>query len=246
MSKNLSPYNRKVNSSIESNDNNEKDILIMRLKSELFEQEQSNKNYSSLESKYRNLQNEYNLLSEEKLRLEYDLKQKTESLSHQIQDIRTENENLQNGYNDKLALNKKLFNDNNNLFRNCEVKTNEITNLREQVADLIELNSKLELEKNSLEKNVSNLSELKQNQKANIDKLENELVKIEKYCDEQDAVLKQLENDKSSLLNKNDELSFEIKNLYGKVKAKEENLNHTQRQLEDANKNIAKLEVLKN
>jgi hypothetical protein len=41
------------------------------------------------------------LVNEEKLRLEYDLKQRTESLSKQISDLRSENENLQLNYNDK-------------------------------------------------------------------------------------------------------------------------------------------------
>jgi hypothetical protein len=41
------------------------------------------------------------LLNEEKLRLEYDIKQRTESMNKQISEFRSENENLQ------LALNEK-------------------------------------------------------------------------------------------------------------------------------------------
>ena len=41
------------------------------------------------------------LLNEEKIRLEYDIKQRTEAMNKQIVDLRSENENLQ------LALNEK-------------------------------------------------------------------------------------------------------------------------------------------
>src|SRR5690606_20969696 len=89
----------------------EKDLLISQLKSQVFEYEQNEKNFNNLQSKYRALQNEFDLVSEEKLRLEYELKQRTELLNKQIAELRNEKENLQNNLNDKLALNKKLFND---------------------------------------------------------------------------------------------------------------------------------------
>lgn len=41
------------------------------------------------------------ILNEEKIRLEYDLKQRTESMNKQILELRTENENLQLTLNDK-------------------------------------------------------------------------------------------------------------------------------------------------
>jgi hypothetical protein len=58
--------------------------------------------------KHRALQNEYlfvyfrfSLLGEEKIRLEYDLKQRSEALGKQVMDLRNENENLQIALNEK-------------------------------------------------------------------------------------------------------------------------------------------------
>ena len=120
-SNNLSPgYRSKLNQSgsFEARLNSpEKELLISQLKTQVFEYEQNEKNFNGLQGKFRNLQNEYTLLSEEKLRLEYELKQKSESANKTINELRSENENLLVDLNEKLALNKKLFNDNNNLFR---------------------------------------------------------------------------------------------------------------------------------
>lgn len=71
MSTNLSPRIRKVlinqfnfnnkknNSSLDQRvDSSDKDLLISRLKAEIFEHEQNEKNYNNLNVKYRNLQNE--------------------------------------------------------------------------------------------------------------------------------------------------------------------------------------------
>ena len=58
--------------------------MISQLKSQVFELEQNEKNFSSLHNKFRSLQSDYTLLSQEKLRLEYDLKQRTDSLNKQV------------------------------------------------------------------------------------------------------------------------------------------------------------------
>jgi len=50
--KNYSNYDAKTDSS-------EKDILISQLKAQIFELEQNERNFSSLNQKFRNLQNEY-------------------------------------------------------------------------------------------------------------------------------------------------------------------------------------------
>ena len=95
----------------------EKDLLISHLKSKLFQLEQNEKSYSELQSKFRGLQNEYQLMNEAKLRLEYELKQKTESTNKVLNDLRTQNENLINKLNKKNKIKKKLFNDKKNIFK---------------------------------------------------------------------------------------------------------------------------------
>ena len=220
----------------------EKDLLISQLKSQVFEYEQNEKNFNNLQTKYRSLQNDFDLVSEEKLRLEYELKQRTESLNKQIAELRNERENLQNNLNEKLALNKKLYNDNNNLFRTLESRNAEIEALRDQVAEGEEAYAKLSDEKLGLERNVNNLSDVKSSNDLTMAKQQNEIERLNKICDQQDNLIKNINEEKNELFGRNDELNFELKNTLGKLKSREENLNFTQRQLEEANKNIAKLE----
>ena len=216
--------------------------MISQLKSQIFEYEQNEKNFNGLQAKYRVLQNDFDLVSEEKLRLEYELKQRTEMMNKQIAEIRNERDNLQNNLNEKLSLNKKLFTDNNNLFRTLESRNAEIESLRDQMNELEELNAKITQEKNASEKTVGNLSEIKKSHELSIVKYQNELDRFNKICEDQNNTIKSLNEEKSDILVRNDELNFELKNVLGKLKAKEDNLLFTQRQLEEANKNIANLE----
>ena len=68
---------------------------------------------------FKNLSNDSSILNEEKLQLEYELKQKTETTKKIIIDLQTKNENLVNTLNEKY---KTLFNYINNLF--WKLKTN--------------------------------------------------------------------------------------------------------------------------
>ena len=87
-----------------------KDSIINQLKTQIFDLEENQQNYELLQTKYKSLSNDVSILNEDKIRLEYELKQKTEIIS----DLNTEVENLKNALNEKLATNKTLFNDNNN------------------------------------------------------------------------------------------------------------------------------------
>ena len=127
--------------------NSEKDNLISHLKTQIFDLEQNEKNYQLLQSKYKNLSNDASILNEEKMRLEYELKQKIETSNKIIADLQCENENLQNCLNEKLAINKTLFNDNNNLFASLESKVHENEQLNCYLAERDKLINNLKEEK---------------------------------------------------------------------------------------------------
>ena len=81
MSLSPSSYNRtQLNQSVEkdnlSNSVFDKENLISQLKSQIFDLEQNEKNYQLLQNKYKNLSNDFSILNEEKLRLEYKKKKK--------------------------------------------------------------------------------------------------------------------------------------------------------------------------
>ena len=221
----------------------EKDLVISQLKSQIFELEQNEKNFSSLHNKFRSLQSDYTLLSQEKLRLEYDLKQRTDSLNKQVAELRNENENLQVTLNDKLALNKKLYNDNNKFFLTFESKNAENEALREQIAELEEFNAKLNDDKASMDKIINNLTQTKQAHENSLNKCHSEIERLTKISDDQTVLIKNLNSEKVDMLNRIDELNFELKNSSEKLRNRENNLNQSQRQIEDLNKNITSLDM---
>ena len=104
---------------------------------------QNEKNFNSLNLKVRALQSEVNVVSEEKLRLEYELKQRVESTDKQILDLRQTVENLQLELSDKIQVNKKLFSDNNNFYRLVEARNAEINDIKDDRNRIIDENSEL-------------------------------------------------------------------------------------------------------
>ena len=133
-----------INSNLQNNDydydvrvgNKEKDMLIAQLNAHIQELEQQEKDYDLLNQKFRQLQNEYSLLKDNKLRLEYELKQRDEAYNKRICDLRGENENLQLGFNEKISVGKKLLSDNDVLGKQLDMKNAEICDLTNKINDL--------------------------------------------------------------------------------------------------------------
>jgi hypothetical protein len=75
------------------------DMMITKLKSELFEKQQNGKDYNALEGKFRQLKNEISLISKEKLRLQNELAQSINEGNEVISSMQTENENLKEELN---------------------------------------------------------------------------------------------------------------------------------------------------
>jgi chromosome segregation ATPase len=212
-------------------------MLISQLKAHIFELEQHEKDYDNLNQKFRSIQNECSLLSEEKLRLEYELKQRTECLNKQILDLRTELENMQLNFNDKLVINKKLYNENNNLLKSLDLKSLENHDLKERLDELSDEYRRISEEKINLERMVHNLNDLKSTQKIEIGKLAEDNQRLIKICSDHEKQLKSMDTERIKLFSKIDELNFTLKNLNGKLASREENLGHINRQF-DESKNL--------
>ena len=141
-----SNQNLNISSNMDLRNPSERD-LISQLKSQVFDLEQNQKSYEALQTKFKSLSNDASILNEEKMRLEYELKQKTETSNKIISDLQTELENLQNTLNEKLATNKTLFNDNNNLFASLEARNSEVEQLKYALNERDEIIEKLTEEK---------------------------------------------------------------------------------------------------
>jgi len=110
--------------------------------------------------------------------------------------------------------------------------------LLNRIADLEDKLDRMNQDNNNMEKNIFNLQETKNGQKIRIDNLQMDLDRYKKICDDNERMIKRLDQEKIELMSKLDESRFEMKNTLGKYKVKEDNLNFTQRQLDEANKNI--------
>lgn len=230
-----STYEMKMNCSPE------RDIVISKLKAQLFEYEQNEKNYYQLQSKYRNLQNDLQLLSEEKLRLEYDVRQKTDNANISIGELKKDNENILNDLNEKIVMNKKLYNDNNNLFRTLESRAAENSSLKEQVEEQEELIGQLSNEKSSIEREITSLEQTKEKNNANIYEMSDEIGNLKQTNNQQGNNIQSITERNKAIISEIDQQRFENKNLRGKLNSREENLASTHNQLEHANRAITKL-----
>ena len=213
--------------------NKEKDMLIAQLNAHIQELEQQEKDYDSLNQKFRQLQNEYSLLKDNKLRLEYELKQRDEAYNKRICDLRGENENLQLGFNEKISVGKKLLSDNDVLGKQLDMKNAEICDLNNKINDL---SAQLRLglnDKNCLEQKVAQLTEDKNNQKIEIDKLFEDNKKLSQIRQEQERNLKMGEQDRLNLASKINENNCEINNLNDKLRSHMSNVDQLQNKLDN-------------
>ncbi len=91
-----------------------KDSIILQLKSKTFEAEQKLNNYICVDECNKQLKSDNLKLIEEKNNLEYQLKQSHEFYEKTLSDLRTENESLKEELENKKVMNKKLFEENEN------------------------------------------------------------------------------------------------------------------------------------
>jgi chromosome segregation ATPase len=212
----------------------EKDMLICQLNAHIQELEQQEKDYDLLSQKFRQLQNEYSLLKENKLRLEYELKQRDETYNKRICELRGDNENLQLGFNEKISVGKKLLSDNDVLNKQLDMKNAEISDLNNKINSL---SSQLQLglnDKSCLEKKVNELTEDKNNQKIEIDKLFEDNKRLTQIRQEQERNLKIGEQDRMNLANKINENNCEINNLNEKLSNHLSNIEQLQNKLDSS------------
>ena len=221
-------YNVKVGS-------REKDMLISQLNAHIQELEQKEKDYDLLNQKFRQLQNEHSLLKDNKLRLEYELKQRDEAFNKRICDLRGENENLQLGFNEKISVGKKLLSDNDVLGKQLDMKNAEICDLNNKINDL---SAQLDLglnDKNCLEQKIQQLTDEKNNQKIEIDQLFEDNKKLSQIRQEQERNLKIGEQDRLNLASKINENNCEINNLNDKLRNHIYNVDQLQNKLDNSN-----------
>ena len=114
---------------------NAKSMKVSQLKAQIAQLDDNDRAYNALFQKYCQLQNEYQLLNDSKIHLEYKLKQKNETTNKILNDLRCQNMDLTNELNDKNNIYQKLTADNTNLFHNLEERKKENENFCRTVSE---------------------------------------------------------------------------------------------------------------
>ena len=222
-------------------DREDKDVLVSKLNSRISKLEQQDKDYDLMNQEFKQLENDVNLLNEAKLRLEYEIKQRDESYTKRIADLKGENENLQNALNDKLCVNKKLFEEKQCLENQLKSKNDQITDLTNQINNLNNRFNSNENVKEDLQNNLRDLNQIKAAQRDKIAELVDDNKKLANLCQEQDHSLYLAGQEKAKLAKKLNDDNANINNLNSKLRVHSNNLNNLQNQLDKSNELNLKL-----
>ena len=211
------------------------DSTISDLKSRLFDLEQQEKDRNALAQRLSQMKKEFQLLTSTKDRLEQELKQKDESYNQKISSLRNENENLQLSYNEKLALNKKLFTDNDALEKEIEDRDNELNELRNRLKDMNNQLGQSLVDKGDLENQVQKLKAIKNSQLNEINKLIKDNKNLSEIITDQDKKLQQAQDDIALMNNKSEQNDADIQNLNIKLRGLMDDISNTQNGLNKNN-----------
>ena len=219
-----------------------KSLKISQLKSQLIQLEEDDKAYNDLLQKYKQLQNEYQLINEAKLHLEYELKQKNETTNKILNDLKAQNADLSNELNEKTNIYKKLFADNSNLTRNLEERKKENENFCKTIADNENIINHLSQDKAQCERDAMVLNDTSKKNENDIHTLCNQLDNLKLKSRNQNDEL----NKRSIEMNNNQKCLNDVKcdnaNLNNQINVKNSSLETIQKQLAIANKSIIDLQ----
>ena len=223
-------------------DNNAKSLKISQLKSQLVQLEEEDKAYNDLLQKYRQLQNEYQLINEAKLHLEYEIRQKNETTNKILSDLKAQNMDLTNELNEKENIYKKLYADNTNLLRNLEDRKKENENFCKAIEENENMINHISQDKAQCEHDAMILNETSKKNENDIQSLCSQLdnLKLKSRNQNDELTKKNLE------MNNNQKCLSEVKNdnanLNNQINLKISTLETIQKQLSIANQSIAEMQ----
>ena len=219
----------------ENRENDSKDENISELLSKLESLKKVSKDYDSLNSQYKELLNNFDLMKEAKLRLEYEIHQRESEYNRRISDLKAENETLKLGLNDKMTSSKKIFSENDIIEKEIALKNEEIKNLNDRLSDISYQYDKDFKNKDSLFNLAQKLHDNIIEQNEQICKLKEDNINLTKICQENEKCLKSDENDIHDLSNELNENTYDLQNISNKVNIQEKNLNNLQNKLNTCN-----------
>ena len=192
---------------------NQKDFVITDLKSRLFDLEQDERDNNILYQKLNQLKRNYTILNDDKNKLELVIDEKDREYNKNINDLCNKNEDLRINYNDKLALNKKLFKENDELEKEIEAKDDEINKLKKKLKKLKnQLNNNLD-EQEDLDDQVKKLKAATNSQANEIKRLNDDNKNLNDIANDQKRRLNNIQNEIDCFKKRSQENDMDIQNL---------------------------------
>ena len=215
---------------------------ICQLKSQLIQLEEDDKAYNDLLNRYRQLQNDFQMMNDAKLHLEYELKQKNENTNKVLNDLKSQNIDLTNELAEKNSIYEKLFADKTNLLSNLDERNKEHDSFAQTAMNNDRIINELKQAKNKCENDALILDNTTKKNADDINNLCNRLNSLKiKNGSQKDELNRQnieINNNTKSL---NDVKSTNV-NLNNQINVKHSNLESLQAQLNLANKSIVDLQ----
>ena len=215
---------------------------ICQLKSQLIQLEEDDKAYNDLLNRYRQLQNDFQMMNDAKLHLEYELKQKNENTNKVLNDLKSQNVDLTNELTEKNSIYEKLFADKTNLLSNLDERNKEHDSFAQTAMNNDRIINELNQAKNKCENDALILDNTTKKNADDINNLCNRLNSLKiKNGSQKDELNRQnieINNNTKSL---NDVKSTNV-NLNNQINVKHSNLDSLQAQLNLANKSIVDLQ----
>ena len=219
-----------------------KSLKISQLKTQLNQLEADDNAYNELLQKYRQLQNEYQLINEAKLHLEYELRQKTESTNKIINDLKCQNVDLNNELNEKNTIYQKLYADNTNLFRNLEERKKENENFCKTLEENENMINQLNQDKEQCEHEAMLLDGTSKKNQEDIEnlckKLDSLKLRNKTQNDELNSKNIEMSNNQKCL----DDIKCDNAELNNQINLKISSIDTIQKQLTLANKSLVDLQ----
>jgi len=224
-----------------SNNKSQLDLEILELQNAIEEKEQNTPDFSELEKKLIQLENDVQSLSEEKLQIEYQLRQIDKGNGKLISDLEIENDNLDKEIKERNLMIEKLYFQNNNLYSILDNQTKENMKIREKLITQNEVLKRINNDRKNLENDLNNLNELKNQDFSDIQNLEAQIDFLAKENIDNDDELNKLDELNDKCINSiNDEDCMRDK-LLQIIKDKDNEIEENARELDLANQTLKRL-----
>lgn len=128
--------------------------------------------------------------------------------------------------------------DNTNFYKTIEAKNDEVNYLKKQLKDAIEDNEKLVKEKQTLEENSNSIHSAKLKAENQLAQYISEHKRLNENIYEQREELKRQENEKTKLVNRIEDLKYELESANKKITSKDENILILSSQLDQTNEEL--------